>query len=527
VVEEVATGRRKRRFSLDGAVPGGVLRLGGELAKALAGEPARPPGIESEAALQAYGEAVTALDAAARDAALVRALDASPGSAVLVQANAEILAGRGERDAARRLVEERLGRGGLDEVARSRLALLAAELGGEAAKKAEALDACSRAVPLDTELLTGAGRAWLETRRYAQAAERFRRAAALEPSRGEVWNLAAYAEAYAGNLAGALGCLEQYRKADPASPNVLDSTGEIRFRFAQYEEAGKAFGEVHRRQPDFQGGAALAKAALCRLMLGDADGADAQWRQYSTFRRDVKDAAVPFLDARWRYWTGRRDAAVREMSALAPETASDAGLAAAARLELAAWAVLGGDRRAAREHLRAAFPNLPARPLSPAGAMLAVLAEDPAPPAEWRKRVEEAFPRPVQGALRKRTLAYALLLDGHFGEAAPLLREAVAAAGTFGGGEEEVALAWALLETGETAEAARILAVNPVIQPGEESPMFPLVLPRILYLRGLAAEQSGQTAAARDHYRLFLRYAGEKVRPIGGDTERARRALGR
>ena len=84
-----------------------------------------------------------------------------------------------------------------------------------------------------------------------------------------------------------------------------------------------------------------------------------------------------------------------------------------------------------------------------------------------------------------------------------------------------VLLAWAWLETGKAADAAPLLAANPIPSPDGVTPFTVMYFPRLLYLRGRLAEAQQNRAAAAQAYRAFLELSGPT--PLAwGEEKRAR-----
>jgi hypothetical protein len=86
-----------------------------------------------------------------------------------------------------------------------------------------------------------------------------------------------------------------------------------------------------------------------------------------------------------------------------------------------------------------------------------------------------------------------------------------------------VLLAWTYLETGRTAEASALLRYNPIPPTAGLEPLTSFYFPRLFYLRGLAAERSGNAPEARDNYALFLKLSGPN--PLQwGEEQQAQKA---
>ncbi|MFZ0935965.1 MAG: tetratricopeptide repeat protein, partial [Bryobacteraceae bacterium] len=136
------------------------------------------------------------------------------------------------------------------------------------------------------------------------------------------------------------------------------------------------------------------------------------------------------------------------------------------------------------------------------------LAGPPASPDEWAARAEKLAPRPEQATMRDFALGQALLLGKQFDAAAPALRRAYENSKPTNP-EMPVLLAWAYLETGQTAQAAPLLALNPIPPPTGIDAFASCWFPRLFFLRGQLAEKQGRADAAQANYKLFLQLSGD------------------
>ncbi|MGB7759374.1 MAG: hypothetical protein WBL61_06065, partial [Bryobacteraceae bacterium] len=123
-------------------------------------------------------------------------------------------------------------------------------------------------------------------------------------------------------------------------------------------------------------------------------------------------------------------------------------------------------------------------------------------------RAGKLAPRPEQAGVRNFMLAQALLLGKQFDASLPPLRRAYENAPPTDP-EIPVLLAWAYLETGQTASAAPLLDFNPIPPPTGIDALAASWFPRLFYLRGQAAEKLGRTDTARANYKLFLELSGD------------------
>jgi hypothetical protein len=110
--------------------------------------------------------------------------------------------------------------------------------------------------------------------------------------------------------------------------------------------------------------------------------------------------------------------------------------------------------------------------------------------------------------LERRAAAYRLLLSRRFAEAVPVLREVAGAYDPASAEWVDVLLGWALAETGKAAEAAPLVAANPIPSPGMEDAFFALSFPRAIQLRAAALASQGKQREAASAMELFRKLGG-------------------
>ena len=189
-------------------------------------------------------------------------------------------------------------------------------------------------------------------------------------------------------------------------------------------------------------------------------------------------------------------------------------VAARAYSELAIWNMALGDRGTAGKMAEQAAALAGPASLGIVG-VARFLAHPPGTVSEMKVRVEGMVIPPV----RNISLACALLLNGDFQPASEVLKEVYGSAAP---GEEEgvpVMLAWAYLKTGRSADAAPLVRFNPIPSPGPVSPFSAFTFPRIVYLRGVAAEKAGKRDEARGYYHLFSQLSGPDPLVWGEEKE--------
>jgi tetratricopeptide (TPR) repeat protein len=329
-----------------------------------------------------------------------------------------------------------------------------------------------------------------------------------DPSDTTVLNQLGYAYAFSGNPDAAVATLRRYQTLRPSDANALDSTGDVYLIGGKLADAEKFYLQALDKDPNFQGGGDLFKAAMARLMSGDVAGADGLEKRLESLHAAAHDAALPVRQAEWAWTTGRRTEAVRQLAAFAQtvENGPMKEMASRAYSEVAVWQLMLGDRAAAADTLRKAIQF--AGPSSAGSALLVrFLVQPAASAAEWKARADQLFRNPAQASVRDLMLAQALLLDGHFDAAQPLLQHLYDAGDSNGEGMP-VLLAWADLETGKLDEAAALLRFNTVPPLGGPSLLEPLYFPRIYDLRARVAAKKGRPEEARAAVGLYKRLSG-------------------
>ena len=224
----------------------------------------------------------------------------------------------------------------------------------------------------------------------------------------------------------------------------------------------------------------------------------------SVTRRRGKAARDPLGDYRqsqWLYMTGRKGDAVALMKRFAPSGGVPAEAASLADSQLAAWSLAGGAREEALEWASRAA----AAAQSPSTRSLAALC----------RLVAEASPTRgvLQGELEKLALAYTLLQAKRFAEAVPVLSELAAATDPMSADQVNFLLAWALVESGRTAEASPLVETYGVPQPGIEPAFGCFTFPRIFLLKSIVLEKQGRTREADQMRGVYKSLAGSTSAP--------------
>jgi tetratricopeptide (TPR) repeat protein len=494
---DTSRGKVERALAISGPESEGVIRLADSLAKEVAA-PVRSFGTQSDAALRAYCEGLESPDPASSAAAFSRAAATDPNFGQVYVTWADWAAEQGNRAEVERITALASARGNsISELDRAHLAALAAELRGDVTASVRAIETAVRLDPTGLQMLHRLARVNLNQRRYADAAQDFTRALAVEPQNAALLNEVGYAEMYAGNLNAAITALDEYRRLQPADPNAPDSLGDVNFYFGQFAAAERYYHESFEKDASFNSAGALLKAAHARLRTGDISGADALFNQYLEIRRKAKDPLAEFRYAEWEFLSGRRQQALALMDSLTRSLPP--GAAQQANAQIAVWELDLGDRKRARDFAeRANGEGL--------AAVARFLAGTPVSSAEWKARALQLLPG-AKEETRQLMLGYALLLQKDFASALPVLQDVYQHSGPAPHEILPVLLAWAQVETGRFQDAAPFVQRNPVPNPAPEL-FASLAFPRLLFLRGAVLEKLGQRAEAEKSLRLFASLNG-------------------
>jgi tetratricopeptide (TPR) repeat protein len=443
--------------------------------------PARSPD-----ALRSYAIALESSDAAAMERDAAAAIAADPDLARPYLLLAELKARRQDRAGAQDVLQSALGRQGIDASDRAEIEAAAAGLHNDLVGREHALILHVRLAPNDAAAWRALAELNLNGHRFVESLQAYKRALAIEPEDANTWNEAGYAAAYAGNLPAAMSALRRYQALRPSDANPLDSMGDVSLMLGRLGEAERFYLDAAKKDPNFLNGADTYKAAMAHLMTGDVPSADAIFRQ--RFSQPNPE---------WLWVTGRRQEAYallqQQVAAAANSPAVSAGWA-----ELALWSLWLDNRTAAAEMARKSVESA-----VPASANLAALArflaQPPASATEWTARAGQAFANPTA---RDLALAYALLLAREFAPAADILRRIYEANPVHADGSIPIELAWALIETGNTKDAAPLLRLNPIPGPNGPGPFIAFYFPRVFDLRARVLEGVNPQDAAANR-RIF------------------------
>ncbi len=521
----VDTARQKIDRTLTAKAPesGSIISLADSLAKQMQ-TGVRPFDTQNPEALRHYCAGLETLDGAAAVQSYSRAVAADPNFGEPYVAWAQVAAVQRQKAETERILALAAARGAaIPELARARLAAIAAGLSGDPVAEARSLDTLARLTPSDHALLRQLAKAHLDARNYNAAAETLKKALAIDPTDAALLNQLGYVEMYAGNLAGATSALNDYARLRPDDPNALDSLGDVHFYLGQFAQAEKYYQRSFEKDRNFNSGGELVKAARARLMTGEVAGADVVFNQYLDARRQAKDPLTEFRRAEWEFLSGRRKQAIARMEAFARSLSADvaATVAPEAYAQIAVWEWQLADQARARE---SALKAVSLRATGPA-IMARFLTEPAAPVAAWMAHAQQMLPQPAQERARKLMLAYALLLHKEFQAAEPVLSDLYQHTPPDPSEILPVLLAWARVEAGHPEQAAGLVERNPV--PNINPEMFgSLAFPRLLFLRASVLEKQGRRAEAGVNYKLFLALSGPDARAFGEEAK-ARTAIGK
>ncbi len=379
----------------------------------------------------------------------------------------------------------------LDPISRSRLDLIAANLRSDPRAATAALRDLVAAAPGDASAHARLSEALVAGREFDSAAAALHRAIELEPQAGQFWNSLAYVHAYAGRFEDALKAVARYAELD-ASPNPADSRGEILMMAGRFREAAQAFEESYRNDPAFNGGAAMEKAALCRLLEGDPGNAASALARFLADLAKRGDRAVDLRRARWEFLSGQTALARDRFSRIAIDQAHPFAPIAAS---MSALRFAAADPRAASAIL-ASQPQ-PRGPLQQIHAAYASAALDPS-----------SIERVRDDRLRAELRALSLTIRRDWNAAAAAWQDVIerSPGGTDSPGRE--LRAFCLVSAGEPRKAEPVLGPGwPLLSPGQMEFLDFLVYPACLYTRAEIARSHGRQEEARRLYDTFLLYA--------------------
>lgn len=421
---------------------------------------------------------------------------------------AQTKSGAGDRTGALALLDERKQRKpGIDHVSGLQLDLLEASLNEDAKARVQALSGLAALRPGDSSSLRSLAEVAQELRQNEQAEQAWRQYLAVEAGDAAAWNSFAYALAAGGKFDEALKAVGEYAKRD-TGPNPADSKGEILFMAGRFEEAEKAFLESYRKDGNFNGGIALEKSALCRLLMDDPKGAAAAVGRYLEERSQKKDGLTAFHGARWEWLLGRRENALAGMQQVARPGGAAASIACA---KLAVWSLEAGDMEGARLWAKTAAREAknPGDQLAAAMSLLLVGSGEQI--------------RGLDPALRRNMQALRLSLEGRFVEAQPIWQESLAQGRAGWEGFTSAMASWNALRAGNPQAAKTALGPGWPILSADQLWLFDsVVFQNAFFTRAALAQQGQQAETAQRLFDVYLRSMGGSAKDRFGQLAKAR-----
>lgn len=467
----------------------------------------QPVAVQKESAARRLAEALNAASPEESQAAFRAAAQEDPACGWCWLGWAETAVRRGDREQAFAAIENSAPhREALDSISRSRLDLIAANLRSDVRAAVSSLEAIANAAPGDASAQARLAESLVQLRQYDRAVAALQRAISIQPSNGLFWNSLAYAHAYAGRFDEALKAAARYAQLD-SSPNPADSRGEILLMAGRFTEAYQAFDESYRKDPAFNNGAALEKAALCWMLHGDPRRAAETIGRFLSGLSERGDRTVELRRARWELLTGQSASARRLFSRIARDSANPLAPLAAAMLALR----FSPSDPSAAALLRSTPPGRDG--MQQFYAAYASAATDPAFPEQVR---DERF--------RSELAALSLTVRRDWPRAADTWKSVIE---RFPGGTDSPyreLRAFCLVQAGDAKQAAEVLGGSwPLLSQGQMEFYDFLVYPNLLFTRAEIARASGRIEEARRFYDIFLQFAGDRA-DLAQQAARARAA---
>ncbi len=466
---------------------------------AVVAEPRRPV-FHSDHSAQLLSEALASNDPARYEAAAT----ADPACGACWLGWAESASRTGGRAALQPVMERARRRALLlDAVSLARLDLLDATLKDDAAARVNALRRLSAALPSDTAPLAELSDVLVATRQFSEASAACRRALELEPQSAALWNSLAYALANDGQFAEAEKAAKHYGGLDPRSPNPIDTQGEIAFMAGRFGDAARLLVAAYDKQPAFNSGLALEKAAMARTLNGNRLEAGQALDRYMNDRASRGDPWVRLTRARWQYLFGQTAQANQLLDRIA---ASPDDPVAPIAASLRALRAVGENDMAMARRAAQQSRMLARTPPQLVFAALAAVAVEP-------ERAASTFTDP---GLRLESRALALTLRGDWNTATPVWREALKHSRGGADAHQRELLALCLVSSGHAAEAAPLVGKLWPLMTREQALVYDfLVVPDLFYVRAEVARATGRDSEMHRFYGLYQQYAGDRADRFG------------
>ncbi|MDZ7640303.1 MAG: hypothetical protein U5J83_18950 [Bryobacterales bacterium] len=358
-----------------------------------------------------------------------------------------------------------------------------------------ALAAVVKAAPNDLEAASRLAAIYQQRRRYSDGAKVLREMAKADSRNPALWNQIAYAEAFSGDRAAAVAAIDEYRRLAAADPNVDDTSGDILFFFGEFAEAAASYQKAHARNPQWQGGFPLFKAAWARMYANELAAADTLIDKYLALIRSANTPLAELRAAQWQFLRGRRAEARSSLTAILPQASLARPYRGLVASQLYIWDIAEGKIADLEAEFRGGSPRYGTEVvpelaallrgtragLNPAGRAAAIAqATGGTAPGTLVAAATflDARSRPPLSAEGMQALAMA---DQSMPEASAILTHALAA--------------WGYLHRGEPGEAALLFArrVPPVAN--DDGLLWPLMFPQSLAWELEAWQQAKQKPA--------------------------------
>jgi tetratricopeptide (TPR) repeat protein len=465
VEEEAQTGKNVRELSARGS----LLEACASLARQIVATP-KPYPTHNEAALRDFVQGVESdgTDMNPYQAAVA----ADPNFPDPYLAWAELALAHKEADTVAHvlaLAQERK----IDPAVIAKIQFAEANAFNDSAARTAALKRMVEADPTNAVAIQALGEAEMTLHHFAEAAAAFGKGASS--ARPDLTNLKAYALMFAGDEKGALESVREYQKVRPQDPNAIDSEGDVRFYFGEFAEAEKYYLASAAKDPQFNQGLELWKAAQARLMTGDLAGANEIFNRYRADREKAKDITVPVRVASWQFLTGDRTGGLAAMHRTA-DAASNPTIKSIAMAQAGIWELQMGHKAEAAKDAEGSIKVDQTAALIPAAIVRFGSIETAAGTAELRGRADRMFSGKAGTQVRSQAVAYALYFEKRYSEAASTWKE-IYEQSNVNDATPTFLYAGALQQSGQAQEAAPLLKHMPPpsinLTPGFESLYFP------------------------------------------------------
>jgi Flp pilus assembly protein TadD len=447
VEEDARTGKRVRQLSAKGPIF--------DACESLARQITTPPKVyptRNEAALRSYiqGMETNGGSASLNEAAIA----ADPHFSDAYLAAGELAMAHKDAEGVSRVLEQAQAQK-IDPRIIAKLQFAEATALNDTDARTAALRRMVETDPSNITDIQALGEALMEEHRFSEAAAVFGKGASNE--RPDLLNLKAYALMFGGDEKGALESIHEYQKARPRDANGQDSEGDIHFFFGQFPDAEKAYLSAGAKDPQFNQGMEVWKAARARLMTGDMPGATALFARYRAEHEKAKDPTVPVRAADWQFLTGDRQGALAAMHQIGGDTSNDA-IRHVALAQAAIWELQMGRKTDAARDADAVIKAGQTSSLV-AAAIAHFATVEPASVAELQARAERSFNGPASEHVRQLAIGYSLIFARRYADAVPVWKTLYEKSNP-NDADPRALYAISLERSGRSSEAAPLLKNN-------------------------------------------------------------------